>query len=453
MALTTQNPYTLETKSYKAHTKKEVLNLIDKADKCYQKYKFSSIPERISYLKSVRDKLKKNRERYAKLMTQEMGKPYKESLAEVDKCVKLCSYYIKNTGHILQNSSKHYKTKENIVSYRPLGVVLIIMPWNFPFWQVFRAAVPALMAGNTVLLKHASAVCACSQTLQKIFTPFPKAAFQSLIIKGKQTDPLIADFRIKKVSFTGSTTVGCTIAQKSGENLKPHVLELGGNDAYLVLDDADVKKAVKTLVKGRMRNNGQSCIAAKRWLVHDKIYDQFLKYALLSIQNLSIGDPLDLKTDIGPVVSKNAYQELKMMLRMIQKEGHTVHTTPQSLPNNGYFIAPSIVEVNEQSKEMYNNLELFGPIALLYRCKSEKDMIQLANNTEYGLGSGVFTQDLKKGRHIAEFLLESGSSFVNSYVSSDPALPFGGIKKSGYGRELAREGLLSFCNIKTLSVQ
>ncbi len=449
MPITTQNPYTLKIKEYKNHTKKEVLSKVSKADKNYNKYKNTSIKERIGYLREVRAKLKQNREKYAKLMTQEMGKPYNQSLAEVDKCAKLCSYYEKNTAKALKEVPIKSSKGDSYVSYEPLGVVLLIMPWNFPFWQVFRAAVPALMTGNTVLLKHASAVSGCSQLLQRVFSSFPSGVFQSLMIRGAQTDSLIADFRIKKISFTGSTIVGCTIAQNAGASLKPHILELGGNDAYLVLPDADLRLAVRELMDKRMSNNGQSCIAAKRWLVHTAVYDEFVQLALSALNRLNMGDPMDSKTTLGPVVNKSAHKELQMMLRMINKEGHKIHTSSQAIPERGFFIPPTLVEVQGQA-DMYNNLELFGPIALLYRCKSEKEMIQLANDTDYGLGSGVFTQDIKRGKHIAQKLLDAGSSFVNSCVTSDPALPFGGIKKSGYGRELSSLGLHSFCNIKTI---
>ncbi len=449
MPIKTTNPYSLKTKSYTNHSKKEVESRILKSVKRSEKYKTTTPTERIAYLKPLKEKLKQNREKYAKLMSQEMGKTYAQALAELDKCGKLCTYYMRHTKQHLADQPIETHMGSAKITYNPLGVVLLIMPWNFPFWQVFRAAIPALMAGNTVLLKHASAVTGCSLALEQLFRVFPPGAFQSLLIKGSQSQPLLADFRIKKVSFTGSTIVGCSIAQNAGASLTPQILELGGNDAYLVLPDADIPHAVKTLMHGRMQNNGQSCIAAKRWLIHHKVYEEFKNQAIKTLQKLKMGDPLDKTTKLGPVVNQDAQKELKLMLKMMQKEGQILHQSDQELPSQGYFIPPTLVEVQGQA-DIYNNLELFGPIALMYKCSSQKQMIQLANDTEYGLGSGVFSGDIKNAEKIASQLLESGSSFVNSCVTSDPALPFGGIKKSGYGRELSDLGLHSFSNIKTV---
>ncbi len=452
MKTTKTNPTTLAQKKYKNHNRKQVNEKIAASQDCYKDYQHSSMSSRISHLKKVKKNLSQNKNKYARQISREMGKPITQAYSEINKCVELCDYYIQHTKSALSDQQVESYPHKHLITYRPIGVVLIIMPWNFPFWQVFRAAVPALMAGNTVILKHASSVTGISLTLEKIFKLFPKYSFQSIIVSGSHMQNVITQPEIQKVSFTGSTLVGCSIAQLAGGALKPTILELGGNDAYLVLKDADIEDAVHKLMNGRMMNNGQSCIAAKRWLIHEKIYDKFIALAIEKLNTLKIGNPISENTDIGPLISQEAVDEIESTLQHMKKKGQNIIRSQKKKPQKGFFTLPTIVEVVKNPK-MYNNLELFGPVALIYRCQNEAEMIDIANDTDFGLGSGVFTRNTKKGTKIAKELLESGSSFVNDYVSSDPALPFGGVKKSGYGRELAQNGLHSFCNIKTVVIK
>ncbi len=445
----TTNPATLKTKKYKNHSPREAHDMIQHAQDSFQIYRNTSIAQRIQHLRSTKKNLLQNKLKYAKLITSEMGKTLKQAITEIEKCALLCDYYIRNTGYILQDEEALDYPHPNTISYQPLGVILLIMPWNFPFWQVFRAAIPALMAGNTVILKHASSVSGCSLLLQRIFTTFPEGSFQSLILPGRHMQQIISHEHIQKVTFTGSTLVGASIAQTAGGALKPTLLELGGNDAYLVLADADVPHAVERLMDGRMKNNGQSCIAAKRWLIHHRVYDHFMTLATQKLHQLKVGNPLRDTTDIGPLISREALEEIEDTLEAMEKAGQKIIPSQSKLPSSGHYTSPTLVEVREDVK-MYNNLEIFGPIALVYRCQNLEEMIDIANDTDFGLGSGVFTASAQRGTQIAQKLLHSGSSFINDCVSSDPALPFGGIKKSGYGRELAENGIYSFCNIKTI---
>ncbi len=449
----TINPYSLSEKAYEPYTDAQLDAVFMDVSKKYEEYQTSSITTRLTALKKLSKDLRKNIDRYAQMMTEEMGKPLIQSQAEVEKCALLCDYYLENTEVWLADREIDTPEGRNIISYRPRGLVFIIMPWNFPFWQVFRAAVPALMAGNTLVLKHASAVTACSLELEKMFAQsFGADIFRSILVAGSKTDRLIERQKIAKINFTGSTDVGKIIASKAGSALVECVLELGGNDAYLVLPDADIEKAVAMLMNGRMQNNGQSCIAAKRWIIHEDVYNDFWAKAKSALHALKIGDPMEIETNIGPLVNLAAQEAADASINTLKNDGNNIEQHTAELPKRGYFFAPALVEVKDNNPA-YNNEEIFAPVALIYKSKDLNEMIKLANDSSFGLGSGVFGGNQNTNLQIARDSIEAGGCAINGFYSSHPMLPFGGINQSGYGRELGELGLHSFCNIKTIQIR
>ncbi|WP_439487891.1 NAD-dependent succinate-semialdehyde dehydrogenase [Algoriphagus sp.] len=395
--------------------------------------------------------LKENREKYAKIITLEMGKVLKESLAEVDKCALVCEYYAENAESFLKDEQVDLPDgKKAKIIHQPLGIILAVMPWNFPFWQVFRFAAPTLMTGNVGVLKHASNVPQCSLAIEEVFTEagFPEGVFQSLLIDSDTTTELIADERIKAVTLTGSEKAGGSVASVAGKHIKKSLLELGGSDPFIVLKDADLKKAAETAVKARMINFGQSCIAAKRFIIEEEVYDKFLTLFVENFKNLKQGDPMDENSDFACMARPDLAEDLYQQVENSLNAGATLIYGGDKPENGSARFSPTILADIPTSSPAYKE-ELFGPVATLFKVKNEDDAIALANDTEFGLGASIWSEDMEKASALAG-KIESGAVFINAMVASNPHLPFGGVKKSGYGRELGRYGILEFVNSKTV---
>jgi len=405
--------------------------------------------DRLSFLPNLSSLLIEHKEEYASIITSEMHKPITQALAEVEKCALLCKYYYENAETFLATKSIKTDASESYVVYQPLGVILGIMPWNFPFWQVFRFAVPTLIAGNTVVVKHASNVPKCGELIESIFNAagFPKGCYQNLPIPSNKVSNIIANPTIKAVSLTGSEQAGVAVATEAGKHLKKCVLELGGNNAFIVLEDAVLEKAVAIAVNARMQNAGQSCIAAKRFLVHETILDAFIEKFKIAIQNLKTGNPLDRDTQIGSLARVDLAEELEQQVQKSIQMGAQLITGGKRYEA---FFEPTILTDVTPIMPVFKE-ETFGPVAVITTFKTIDEAIELSNQSEFGLGVSLFTQDVDFIKtKISAF--NEGAVFINEMVKSDPRLPFGGIKKSGYGRELAEEGLKEFVNVKTVVI-
>lgn len=401
-------------------------------------------------MRKAADILDKECRELGQLMTLEMGKPFKAAMAEAEKCATACRYYADNAERFLADEPVQMEGGKAWVAFQPIGVVLAIMPWNFPFWQVFRFAAPALMAGNVGILKHASNVPQCALAIEDIFrrAGFVDGAFQTLLVGSDAVERLIADPRVAAVTLTGSEGAGRSVASAAGSNLKKSVIELGGSDPFVVMPSADLDAAVSTAVTARMINNGQSCIAAKRFIVHEKIYDAFLAKFVAQISALRIGDPMDEATELGPVATAAIRDELDAQVKASVAKGAKVLTGGKKLDRDGWFYAPTVlVDIPPDAPAARD--ELFGPVASVFKAKDLNNAINIANGTSFGLGASAWTNDAaERNRFIAE--IESGLLFINGMVASDPRLPFGGVKNSGYGRELGEFGIREFVNIKSV---
>jgi succinate-semialdehyde dehydrogenase/glutarate-semialdehyde dehydrogenase len=455
MLLKSFNPAKEEAnKSYPAHQLDEVDNILDNSVKAFSNWKRTGFDERAKLLRNAASILTSKKESLAQIITIEMGKHIRESRAEIEKCAWVCEYYAENGAAFLEKEVVATGASESYVLYRPLGTILAIMPWNFPFWQVFRFAAPALMGGNTGLLKHASNVPGCAMAIEDIFKDagFPENVFRSILIPSSRIDMVIKDKRVKAVTLTGSTPAGKSVAVLSGKYLKKTVLELGGSDPYIILEDADLEQAVNACVTGRLLNAGQSCIGAKRFVIVEDVYDRFEEMFLEKMKQARYGDPFDESVDYGPLARNNLREELQVQVDMSVEKGAKLLTGGEIPEITGYYYPPTVLSNVKPGMPAYHD-ELFGPVASLIKAKDEADAVRIANDTSFGLGGAVFTRDLERGRRIAEFELEAGSCFVNDFVRSDPRLPFGGIKGSGYGRELSHFGLKEFQNIKTVYIR
>ncbi|MBK8490332.1 MAG: NAD-dependent succinate-semialdehyde dehydrogenase [Saprospirales bacterium] len=431
----------------------EVESRIQEAHKAFLEWRQLSIADRAPFLVRVADLLDQKRNELARLITLEMGKILSEAEAEVAKCSWVCRHYAEQAEAFLAPERITTDAVLSYVTYQPLGVILAVMPWNFPFWQVFRFAAPALMAGNAGLLKHASNVTGCSRAIESIFSEagLPQGLFAHLAIPGSRVSGVIEHPLVKAVTLTGSESAGSAVAAHAGKHIKKTVLELGGSDAYLILEDADLDMAAEVCAFSRLLNAGQSCIGAKRFIPVASVHDEFLKRFRDQMAKAMMGDPFDRTADLGPLARHDLRVQLHQQVQdSIQKGAHCVlGGMPPSPP--GAFYPPTILSEVTKGMPAYEE-ELFGPVAAVIRARDEQHAIQLANDSRFGLGSAVFTQDLDRGERIASRHLEAGSSFVNTFVRSDPRLPFGGIKVSGYGRELSRFGILEFVNVKTVYV-
>jgi succinate-semialdehyde dehydrogenase/glutarate-semialdehyde dehydrogenase len=391
-------------------------------------------------------------EELAVLLTQEVGKTLESSRQEVRKCAAGCRYYAENAARILSEEPIPTDLNNSYVRWDPLGVVLAVMPWNFPFWQVFRFLSPALMAGNVGLLKHSSNVPQCAMAIEALVrrAGFPRGTFQTLLIESRQVEAVLADERVAAVTVTGSEAAGRAVAAQAGWLIKRSVLELGGSDPFLVLPSADLDRAVETAVKARCINNGQSCIAAKRFIVHEDIYDDFETRFVAATRALTVGDPMQETTDIGPLATVQLVQDIEQQVQAATAAGGRILCGGERLPGTGNFFMPTVLAGVPRSAAVYRE-EIFGPVAMLFRAASLKEAIEIANDTPFGLGASVWSRDPEEQKQaIAE--LECGQVFVNAMVASDPRLPFGGIKHSGYGRELSGAGMREFLNAKTVVI-
>ena len=455
MTLKSVNPATGNTlQTFVEMTEDEVNAIVESVHGSFNGWRKTSFSFRAERMKEVAHLLREGKEDFGALMTEEMGKPYKQSIAEAEKCAWVCEYYADNAENYLANKNIATEATNSFVSYQPIGIVLAVMPWNFPFWQVFRFAAPTLMAGNPGILKHASNVQGCAQAIEDIFTAadFPDNLFKNLVIGSDKVENVIKNPLVKAVTLTGSTPAGKAVASLAGSMLKKTVLELGGSDPYVILEDADLDQAANACVAGRMLNTGQSCIAAKRFIVVEPCRSEFTNKVAKKIKNMKMGDPLDPTVDIGPMVNVSARDELhQQVITSLDKGAMLVAggIIPQS---PGSFYPPTLLVDVAPGMPAFDD-ELFGPVAVIIAAKDEHQALELANQTKFGLGAAVFTTDLKKGKKIAAEVLEAGCCFVNDFVKSDPRLPFGGIKESGYGRELSEFGIHEFVNIKTVVMQ
>lgn len=440
------NPYTQEiVGEYMEASAIQIEVKLEWAETAQRDWATRSFSDRATCFEHLAQYLREHKAELALLMTQEMGKILTEALGEIEKCAAQCSYYAQHAESLLQAENIPTDAKESGVSYEPVGIVLAIMPWNFPFWQVFRYSVPALMAGNVTLLKHAPNVFGCALAIETAFRAagFPEAVFQTLIADVDAIQGLVADDRIGMITLTGSERAGASLAALAGSHIKKTVLELGGNDALIVLPDADLDKAAAAAVQSRMMNVGQVCIAAKRFLVHQDVKAAFTEKVLHLIQNLKQGDPLDPATQLGPLARLDLAETLERQLQKALAQGATLLCGGQ---RDGCNFQPTLLD-NVQPDSVAFREETFGPLAAITTISSEQEAIKLANQSRYGLSAAIWTQDLDKAKILAR-QLEVGSVFVNAVVRSDSRLPIGGVKKSGYGRELSEAGIKDFCIVK-----
>ncbi len=451
MSLQSINPATGEViESFEAYDADLVNRALDAARAAFATWRETSFADRGRILHRVAASLRAQKESLARIATLEMGKPIAESEAEVEKCALNCAFYADHAARFLADEQIATNATESYVEFLPLGVVLAVMPWNFPYWQVFRFAAPALMAGNTVVLKHASNVSRCALEIERIFTEsgLPTGAFRTLLISGSAAEQLIADPRIAAVTLTGSEGAGIAVAGASGRNLKKAVLELGGSDPFIVLADADVDAAAQMAARSRFQNTGQSCIAAKRFIVERTVHDAFVEKFVAAAARLRVGDPLDHATQVGPVVRDDQREALHRQVRDSIGMGAHLALGGEPMPGPGYFYEPTILTDVTPKMPVFNE-ETFGPAAAVIHARDEDDAVALANDSRYGLGGNLWTSDIARGRRLAR-RIESGNVFINGMTASDPRLPFGGVKHSGYGRELSVFGIREFVNIQTV---
>lgn len=439
------------TKTWTGHSDAEVSAFIEESHRAFHRWRRTSFAERAAVLHAASRGLLERKEEYALLMTEEMGKPIAQARSEVEKCAWVCRYYAEHGESFLASETIETDARRSYVAHRPLGVVLAVMPWNFPLWQVFRFAAPALMAGNVGLLKHASSVPGCAMAIEAIFREagLPEHVFRTLLIRSGQVEAVLDDDRVVAATLTGSGPAGSAVASASGARIKPTVLELGGTDPYLILEDADLDLAASECVTSRLINGGQSCIAAKRLIAVDAVYDAFRDKVVAEMRSRVLGDPREEGTDIGPQASVELRDELHDQVQRAIQAGATCLLGGEVPDRSGAWYPATVLADVERGTPAFVE-EFFGPVAVLIRARDEAHAIDLANDSRFGLGAAVFTRDVQRGLRIAEEELEAGACFVNAFVRSDPRLPFGGVKESGYGRELARDGILAFVNRKTV---
>lgn len=455
MTLTAINPTNGDTiKTYKQTQPEEAIKCVEASHQAFAVWKEMTFSQRAELMKRASQVLTENKEAYAKIMAIEMGKPIRQGRAEVEKCAWVCEYYAKNAFKMLQPERVETDASKSYVSFQPLGAILTIMPWNYPFWQVFRFAAPGLMAGNAVVLKHASNVPGCSLAIEDIFNKagFPENLFQNILIPGEQIMRVMEHPLIKAVTLTGSNSAGQAVAASAGKMIKKSVLELGGSDPYIILEDADIEAAAKTCVESRLLNSGQSCIAAKRFIVIETVRQQFEEMFIEHMRSKKMGNPLEEDVDIGPMARFDLREDLHRQVVQSVAKGAKCLLGGEIPKGKGAFYPATILSDVQKGMPAYEE-ETFGPVGAIISVKDEREAVQVANDSSFGLGAAIFTGDIERGERIAANELEAGCCFVNAFVKSDPRLPFGGIKSSGYGRELSHYGIKEFVNIKTIYVQ
>lgn len=435
---------------YDLHDPGEVDSALNSAALAQAAWRKNPVEKRVELLSAMARELRAGKDRFAQLITEEMGKPVTEAAGEIEKCAVTCEYYVEAAPRFLAEETIASNATHSGVVFDPLGVVLAIMPWNYPFWQFFRFAAPALAAGNGVILKHASNVPACAEAIEALMTRAgcPKGLMRNLRVSVPNVADLIADDRIAAVTLTGSTEVGQTVAAQAGASLKKQVLELGGSDPFIVLADADLGAAAETAVKARFINVGQSCVNAKRFIVEQSVAEEFTELFAAGIARLKVGDPMDAETQIGPMARANLRAELHDQVERSVAAGARIVMGGAPIDGPGYFYAPTLLDRVTPGQAAFGE-ELFGPVASIIEAADAQEAVTLANASEFGLGAAVWTRDLGRARDMARSI-DAGAVFINGMVASDARLPFGGIKKSGYGRELGSYGIREFTNIKTL---
>ncbi|MDT0641734.1 NAD-dependent succinate-semialdehyde dehydrogenase [Zunongwangia sp. F363] len=443
-----KNPYNgEEIEKFEEYTKEQIDKALDTANSTFKTWSKTPFEERSKLMKAAAEELKDNKEEYARDISLEMGKPIKQSIAEIEKCAWVCEYYAENAEKHLADEQIETEAANSYVSYEPLGVVLAVMPWNFPFWQVFRFAAPALMAGNIGVLKHASNVMRSANNIQKVFerAGFPKGCFQNLVIGSKKVEDIIKDKRVKAVTLTGSKPAGSAVAAVAGKKIKKSVLELGGSNALVVFEDANLEEAVKTCVQARYQNTGQSCIAGKRLLLHKNIKDNFLKQFIEEVKSLKSGDPLDEETYIGVLAREDLAEDLEDQVKRSVEQGAEILLGGKR--DKAYY-EPTVVDNVTKDMPVFKE-ETFGPAISVTTFEDEKEAVELVNSSSFGLGVSIFTENFDFAKKLVP-QFDDGAVFINELVKSDPRLPFGGTKESGYGRELSEHGIREFVNRKTV---
>lgn len=451
MAIASINPATGETlREFFALTAQQIEQKLQLAANTFRTYRHTTFAERSRMMARAAELLESEKQHFGEIMTTEMGKSLKAAIGEAEKCAWVCRYYAENAERHLADQIVETNAKKSYVHFQPLGPVLAVMPWNFPFWQVFRFAAPALMAGNVGLLKHSSNVPQCALAIEEIFlrAGLPEGAFQTLLIGSDAVESILNDSRVKAATLTGSEPAGRSVAGIAGKQIKKTVLELGGSDPFIVMPSADFETAVTTAVKSRTINNGQSCIAAKRFIVAEEIYNAFEQRFVNEMKVLRVGDPMDESTEIGPLATPQIRDDLVEQVEKAVAAGARVLTGGKKLDGPGNFYEPTVL-VNVDPSSAVSCEEIFGPVAMLFRFANIDEAIRLANATPFGLGSSAWTNDANEQAKFIEEI-EAGCVFINGMVASDPRLPFGGVKNSGYGRELAEFGIREFVNIKTV---
>lgn len=449
------NPATTETfKTFDEYSDSQIDDVIEATQKCFKTWSKTSFKDRAIKFRRLSECLRDQKNDLAALMANEMGKPITEGVSEVEKCAWVCEYYAENAEIFLAPISIETDFTKSHVVYNPLGVILAVMPWNYPLWQVFRFAAPTLMAGNTGVLKHASNVSGCSLAIEKLFIEagFPENCFSSLLVNSKKVSGILGNKYIKAVSLTGSTNAGKSVAAAAGENLKKAVLELGGSDPYLILDNNKLKETVKKCAKSRLLNGGQSCVSAKRFIVLEEIHDEFVTALKTEMESFKQGDPLDKETQLGPMAREDLRSELHDIVSKTITAGAECITGGKIPNTKGCFYPVTILDGVKDEMLAFRE-ELFGPVATIISAKDIADAVRIANDSDFGLGSAIFSSDIEMAMKLAENEIEAGACFVNDFVKSDPRLPFGGIKYSGYGRELSENGIKEFVNIKTVCLK
>ncbi len=450
----TINPATGKVeKTFESDSPSVIGQKLEQATKAFVLWKKTPLKKRIALVQKLTEHVQANKERYAKLATREMGRPFRESISEIEKSIAVSRFYIENAENFLQEEHIPTEASKSYVQYDPLGVILGIMPWNYPFTQVFRPMIPAIIAGNTFILKHASNVPQCALAIENMFqeTGFPKGVMTCVFVEGKNVTPVIADDRIAAVTVTGSEKTGKSIAKTAGGNLKKTVLELGGSDAFIVLEDADIGATVKHAAKARTTNAGQSCNSPKRFILHKSIAKEFTELFIREVNKLTVGDPNNPQTDVGPVARKEVLEKLHKQVQESLKQGARLLHGGKKINRDGFFYEVTIVDNVKRGMPLFDE-EVFGPVISITTVQNDDEAIAIANDTHLGLSASVWTKHPQRVQHFIHDL-HVGLVYMNQVVRSDPRLPYGGVKKSGYGRELGKFGIQEFCNIKTVVIK